>query len=47
MNIKRQFVLSFKNGGHDPARNSFNKYYMPPVEIENINEVIDNKKFLD
>ena len=27
-NINRLFVLSFKNGNNDPARDSFDKYYM-------------------
>ena len=45
-NINRQFVLSFKNRDDDPARNSFNKYYMPPVEIKNFNALIDKKPFL-
>ena len=27
-NINRIFVLSFKNGGDDPARDCFDNYYM-------------------
>ena len=30
-NINRLFVLSFKNGGNDPKRDSPNNYYMPLV----------------
>ena len=46
MNSNRIFVLSFKNGDDDPARNSFSKYYMPLVEIKDHNALIDNKPFL-
>ena len=45
-NINRLFVLSFKNGNDDPPRYSFNKYYMPLVEIKDFNVLIDNKPFL-
>ena len=41
------FVLSFKNGDNDPARDSFKKYYMPLVEINDFNALIDNKLFFD
>ena len=40
-------VLSFKNGNDDPTRNSFDKYYMPLVEIKDFNALIDNKPFFD
>ena len=45
-NINRLFVLSFRNGNDDPERNSFDKYYMPLVEIEDFNALINNKPFL-
>ena len=32
--INRLFVLLFKNGNNDRTRNSFDKYYMPLVEIK-------------
>ena len=41
------FVLSFKNGNNDLTRNSFNKYYIPLVEIKDFNALIDNKAFFD
>ena len=41
------FVLSFRDGNDDPTRNSFDKYYMPLVEIKDFNTLIDNKPFLD
>ena len=43
------FVLSFKNGNDDPARDSFDKYYMPFVEIKDLKKkiIIDNKPFFD
>ena len=46
-NINRLFVLSFKNGDNDPKRNSFDKYYMPLVEIKDFNALTDNKSFFD
>ena len=33
-NINRLFVLSFKNGNDDLARNSLDKHYIPLVEIK-------------
>ena len=46
-NNNRLFVLSFKNGNNDPTRYSFDKYYMPLVEIKDFNALIDNKPFFD
>ena len=40
-------VLSFKNGNNDPTRNSFERYYMPFVEIKYFNELINNRPFFD
>ena len=41
-------VCSFiQNGDNDPAKNSFDAYYMPLVEIKDYNELIDNKVFSD
>ena len=44
-NINRLFVLSFKNGENDPTRDSFEKYCMLLVEIQDFNAVIGNKPF--
>ena len=44
--INRLFVLSFKNHNNDPKRDSFDKYYMPLLEIKDLNVLIDNKPFL-
>ena len=46
-NINGFFVLSFKNSNIDPTRNSFDKHYMPLVEIKDFNELIENKPFFD
>ena len=46
-NINRLFVLLLKNGSNDPTRDSFEKYYMPPVEIIDFNALIDSKPFFD
>ena len=45
-NINRLFVLSFKNGDDDPARNSYAKYHMPLVEMKDLNALIEKKPFL-
>ena len=45
-NINIFFVLSFKNT-NDYSRLSFDKYYMPLVEIKDFNVLIGNKPFFD
>ena len=42
-NINKLFVLSFKNGGIDAARDSFDKYWMPLAEVKDFNVLIDKK----
>ena len=44
-NIDRLFVLSCKAGENHPKRYSFDKYYMPQVEINDFTALIDNKSF--
>ena len=46
-NIYRLFVLSFINCNDDLMRDSFNKYYMPLIEIKDFNALIKNKPFFD
>ena len=46
-NVNRLFVLSFKNSDNDPTTDSFDKYYLPLVEIKDFNALIDNKIFFD
>ena len=46
-NIDRLFVFSFKNGNPDPSRDSFDKHYMPLVEIKDFNALIYSKLFFD
>ena len=46
-NIHTLLVLLFKNGNNDLTRNSFDKYYMPSVEIKDFNALIDNKSFFN
>ena len=43
--INRLFVFSFKHVNNDPKRDSFDKYYIPLVEIKDFNALIDNKPF--
>ena len=45
--FNRLFVLSFKNGDNDPARNCFNKYYMSLVEVKDFNALVGKKPFFD
>ena len=44
-NINLLFLYSLKNGDNDPAKNQLVKYYMPLVQINNFNALIDNKSF--
>ena len=41
------FVLLFENGNNDRMRDSFDKYYMPLVEIKDFIALIDSKPFFD
>ena len=42
--VNRLFVLSFEN---EEDRTSFSKYYVPKVEIKDVNVLIDGKSFFD
>ena len=44
-NINRLFVLSFKDGGDDTRRDSFDKYYIPLVQIKYFKVLNENKPF--
>ena len=46
-NINRLSVQSSKSDENDPTRIFFVKYYMPLVEINHFNALIDNKPFFD
>ena len=46
-NINKLFALSLKNGNDGPTGDSFVKYYMSLVEINDFNALIDNKPFFD
>ena len=46
-NINRLFAFSFKNSNNDPTRDSFEKYYLPLVEIKDFNALINNEPFFD
>ena len=46
-NINRLFALSSKNGNNDPTINSFDKNYVPLVEVKDFNVLIDNEPFFD
>ena len=41
------FLLPFKNGNDDLARDSCDEYYMPLVEIKDFNALIDKKTFFN
>ena len=38
-------VLSFKNGNDAPTKDSFGEYYVPLIEIKDLNTLVDNKPF--
>ena len=42
--VNRHFVLSFKD---DDGRKGYKQYYLPTVEIEDYNIVIDGRNLLD
>ena len=42
--VNRLFVLSFEN---ENDRTSFSKYYVPNVQIEDFNVLINRKSFFD
>ena len=43
--INRLFAHSFKNGEDDPARNSFDEYYISLVKFKEFNALIHHKCF--
>ena len=46
-NVNRLFILSFERNIIDENRDSFSDYYVPNVEIEDFNILIDAKSFFD
>ena len=42
--VNRLFILSFEN---ENVRTSFSKYYVPNVQMEDFNGLIDGKSFFD
>ena len=46
-NINRFVVLSLRNGENNRTRISFDKYYMPLLEIKDFNALVDNKSIFD
>ena len=47
--VKRLFVLAYDNtaGGDQVSIDSFKKYFLPRIKIENYNIEIDGKNFFD
>ena len=46
-NVNRLFVLSFSRNNNTDNRDSFSDYYVPNVEIQHFNVLIDGKIFFD
>ena len=46
-NVNRLFVLSFPRNGNLDSRYSYSNYYVPKVEINEFNVLIDQKSFFD
>ena len=47
INVDRLFVLSFARNTKGDNRDSFSYYYVPNVEIKDLNVLIDGKNFFD
>ena len=47
MNVNRLFVLSFPRNNNTDSRYSFSNYYVPKVEINDFNVLIDGQSFFD
>ena len=45
-NVNRLFVLSFPRNNNTDSRYSYSNYYVPKVEINDFNVLIDGKSFL-
>ena len=45
--VNRLFVLSFTRNNAGDNRDSFSHYYVPNVEIKDLNILIDGKSFFD
>ena len=45
-NVNRLFVLSFPRNNNTDNRYSYSNYYVPKVEINDFNVLIDGKSFL-
>ena len=46
-NMNGLIAASFINGVIDPMRNSFDKYYIPLIEMKEFKVLIENEPFLD
>ena len=46
-NVNRLFVLPFPRNNNTDSRYSFSNYYVPKVEINDFNVLIDGKSFFD
>ena len=46
-NVNRLFVLSFQGNNNIDSRYSYSNYYVPKVEINDFNVLIDGKSFFD
>ena len=47
INVNRLFLLSFPRNNNTDSRDSFSNYYLPKVEINDFNVLIDGKSFFD
>ena len=46
-NVNRLFVLSFSRNNNTDSKYSYSNYYVPKVEINDFNVLIDGKSFFD
>ena len=45
--VNRLFVMAYSRGNNQPTRNGQRKYYLPRIELEKYNVIIDGRNFYD
>ena len=45
--VNRLFVMTYSRGNNQPTRNGQRKYYLPRIDLEKYNVIIDGRNFYD
>ena len=45
--VNRLFVMAYNRGNGQPTRNGQSKYYLPRIDLETYNVIIDGRNFYD